>query len=136
MPKSCKHDLAFSPTLSIAETGPDQCARPELMSIIPPKQVAPYRGRDRDCEAAVLPAFDELIENLVRSGVSEKDVAGQLGRALDSPATNSALGDDLEMVKEWATHAGWEPSEVDRAFLTLSEIYYARFRDDKDGAES
>jgi hypothetical protein len=75
-----------------------------------------------------MPSFDELIRNLLRSGTSEQDVVGQLERAHDASAPGSALADDLETVKEWAVHAGWEPSEVDRAFLTLSEVYYARFR--------
>lgn len=90
--------------------------------------MAPYRGRDRDCEAAIMPSFDDLIRNLLRSGLSEQEVIRQLERAHDVSAPGSALADDLETVKEWAVHAGWEPSEIDRAFLTLSEVFYARIR--------
>ena len=74
-----------------------------------------------------MPSFDELIQNLLRSGMSEQEVVLQLEYALDRSTNGSALHDDLETVKEWAVHAGWEPSEVDRAFLTLSEVFYARF---------
>lgn len=73
-------------------------------------------------------SFDELIRNLLLSGTSEADIVLQLEGALSDPSARSALADDLETVKEWAIHAGWEPSEIDRAFVTLSEVYYARFR--------
>ena len=75
-----------------------------------------------------MPAFDELIRNLTLAGMSEPEVVAELEQALDVSVAASALADDLETVKEWAVHAGWEPSEVDRAFVTLSEVYYARFR--------
>lgn len=96
------------------------------MSISPPKQVAPYQGRDRDCEAAIGPLFDELIQNLQRSGLSEPEIVVQLESALVTSAKPDALSEDLETVKGWAVHAGWEPSEVDRAFARLSEAFYAR----------
>lgn len=96
------------------------------MNITPPKQVAPYRGRDRDCEAAIMPSFDELVRNLLHSGLSEQDVVSQIECALRRPVEENALADDLESVREWAVHAGWEPSEVDRALLTLSKVCCAR----------
>ena len=98
------------------------------MSISPPRQVAPYRGRDRDCEAAIMASFDDLIRNLLRSGMSEQEIVGQLEMAHDGSGRSSALAEDMETVKEWAVHAGWEPSEVDRALLTLSEVFHARIR--------
>lgn len=73
-------------------------------------------------------SFDDLIRNLLRSGVSEKEVVSQLEMANDGSNRSCALADDMETVKEWAVHAGWEPSEIDRAFLTLSEVFYARIR--------
>ncbi len=73
-------------------------------------------------------SFDDLIRNLLRSGMSEQEIVGQLEMAHDGSGRPSALADDMETVKEWAVHAGWEPSEVDRALLTLSEVFYARIR--------
>jgi len=98
------------------------------MTISPPKQVAPYRGRDRDCEAAIMAAFEDLISNLLKSGHDEAGVVAMLENALDASRADSALADDMETVRDWAIHAGWEPGEVDRAFLTLSEVFYARLR--------
>ena len=73
-------------------------------------------------------SFDDLIRNLLRSGMSEQEVVGQLQMAHDGTGRTTPLADDMETVKEWAVHAGWEPSEVDRALLTLSEVFYARIR--------
>ena len=73
-------------------------------------------------------SFDDLIRNLLHSGMTEKEIVGQLEMAHDGSGRSCALADDMETVKEWAVHSGWEPSEVDRAFLTLSEVFYARIR--------
>ena len=73
-------------------------------------------------------SFDDLIRNLLRTGMSEQEIVGQLEMANDGSEHHSALDDDMETVKEWAVHAGWEPSEVNRALLTLSEVFYARIR--------
>ena len=127
MLKSCKHRRAQSLAGQAARAG-KSVARPDRMSISPPRQVAPYRGRDRDCEAAIMASFDDLIRNLLRSGMSEQEIVRQLEMAHDGSGRQSALADDMETVKEWAVHAGWEPSEVDRALLTLSDVFYARIR--------
>lgn len=73
-------------------------------------------------------SFDDLIRNLLRTGMSEQEIVEQLEMANDGSGHHSALADDMETVKEWAVHAGWEPSEVNRALLTLSEVFYARIR--------
>lgn len=73
-------------------------------------------------------SFDDLIRNLLRTGMSEQEIVEQLEMANDGSGHHSALVDDMETVKEWAVHAGWEPSEVNRALLTLSEVFYARIR--------
>ena len=73
-------------------------------------------------------SFDDLIRNLLRTGMSEQEIVEQLEMANDGSEHHSALADDMETVKEWAVHAGWEPSEVNRALLTLSEVFYARIR--------
>lgn len=60
--------------------------------------------------------------------MSEQEIVEQLEMANDGSGHHSALAEDMETVKEWAVHAGWEPSEVNRALLTLSEVFYARIR--------
>jgi len=133
MAKSCEHYLALSRAVSQSRQGTG-FARPRRMTISPPKQVAPYRGRDRDCEAAIMAAFEDLISNLLKSGHDEAEVVAMLENALDASRADSALADDMETVRDWAIHAGWEPGEVDRAFLTLSEVFYARLRARDDGS--
>lgn len=96
------------------------------MTISPPKQVAPYRGRDRDCEAAIMPAFDDVIEGLLRFGLEPAEIAAMLGEAFETGQVDNALSEDMGTVREWAMHAGWEPGEIERAFRTLSEVVRAR----------
>ena len=64
--------------------------------------------------------------------MSEAEIVAQLETSHGASVSRSALGEDLDTLKEWAVHAGWEPTEVDRAFLTLSEVYYARMRAAED----
>lgn len=78
-------------------------------------------------------AFEDIIRNILRSGMSEREIVAELEQARDRAEPRSALADDLETLKDWAVHAGWEPTEVDRALLTLSDVYYARIRAGEDG---
>lgn len=102
------------------------------MSIAPPKQVAPYFGRDRDCEAALMPAFDDVLEGLLRFGLTRQAIAAMLAEAVRDPEFDNVLADDMGTVREWAVHAGWEPGEIDRAFRTLSEIARVRLQSERD----